>query len=272
MRRCFVTFVTFFCNLFCHNVWTILMCYNPCSRIYLLFWSKPMSPFVSMNGCRNWHSSHDGCPFKVFYFPPSQIKTPLTFWFQSLYENTLVVFKTTLVTMWHVFHLRGWAACFRRSWQRVFFVVVVVVPKRWDVSNKILLLALQHLSERDTGKRRRSALCLQAKGVMFNFWNEAIENQLTLQRGALKFRGVKLAFVLFSLVWIFFFGQHSANKVKRMNSPHHHHDTLPPPLFWILPKKRVTKTLSFSNDWIQMNSQCNRKCVQFKVPGAEWEK
>lgn len=138
-----------------------------------------------------------------FLSPPSQIKTPLTFWFQSLYENTLVVFKTTS-TCDHVTRLSPprVSRLFTTILAARFFCVCV--PKRWDVFNKILLLASQHLAERDTGKRRRSALCLQAKGVMFNFWNEAIENQLTLQRGALKFRGVKLAFVLFSLVWIFF--------------------------------------------------------------------
>lgn len=115
-------------------------------------------------------------------------------------------------------------------------------------------------SYRKSSKQRSSALCLQAKGVMLDFWNEAIENQLTLQHRALKMqnRETGICFILPCLN----FGQHSANKVKRMN----------PPYFKFQKKKTVTKTLSFSNDWIQMNSQCNRKCVQFKLPEAEREK
>lgn len=53
-----------------------------------------------------------------------------------------------------------------------------------------------------SSEQHSSTLCLQAKGEMLDFWNEAIENQLTLQHRALKCRTVKLAFVLFSLVWI----------------------------------------------------------------------
>lgn len=110
-------------------------------------------------------------------------------------------------------------------------------------------------------EQHSSTLCLQAEGGRLDFWNEAIENQLTLQHGALKFRSVKLPFVLFSLVWIS--GQRSANKVKRMSSR-----------FYILggkKKKKVTeKDFIFSNDWIQMNSQCKKENVfSLKRPRQE---
>lgn len=66
---------------------------------------------------------------------------------------------------------------------------------------KILHLELAK-SYNCTSEQHISTLCLQANGVMLNFWNEAIENQLALLHRVLKCRTVKLACVLFCFVWI----------------------------------------------------------------------
>lgn len=66
---------------------------------------------------------------------------------------------------------------------------------------KILHLELAK-SYNCTSEQHISTLCLQANGVMLNFWNEAIDNQLTLLHRVLKCRTVKLACVLFCFVWI----------------------------------------------------------------------
>lgn len=114
-------------------------------------------------------------------------------------------------------------------------------------------------THRCTNARHSSTLCLQAKGVMLDFWNEAIENQLTLLHKALKCKTVKLAYVLFSLVWIYGGAQQT-----RWNE-------------WVPVYKRGRKNdreRLYLFKWLDSNELGvqKRKCVQFKRPEAEREK
>lgn len=95
-----------------------------------------------------------------------------------------------------------------------FYRHIIFIACR-DVFQKHYQIACNILQK--TGKQRSSALCLQAKGVMLDFWNEATENQLALQHRSIKMqnRETRIRFILPCLN----FGQHCSKQGEKNEPP-----------------------------------------------------